>query len=373
MTIDPVRTAVIGCGDVSVTQYLPYLTGSPFVRILTCVDRDPERARVAAERFGLTARSLDEAIAEPEIEMVLNLTTPLAHFPINAAALDAGKHVYTEKPLAATVEEGQQLIDLAAQHGCRIAGAPDTILGPNIQLARDLIEQGKIGTPLMASMSFVTADRSWHPNPGFFYGRGAGPIFDEGPYFLSALVGLLGPIAEVTALAATFQEEIAITQGVSAGQRFRVEVPTSYVGGLRLESGLLASLFMSFEVRGSTMPPFEIYGSEGTLRLKFPGHYRGSVLFGTEHDAIAEEIHPAWRTYPMEATKIRGLGVEEFARALRTGEASRVEAPFALHTLEAMAAIVSSAETGTPRRLTTRAQRPEPYDPRQNPRNQMLI
>jgi predicted dehydrogenase len=149
-------------------------------------------------------------------------------------------------------------------------------------------------------------------------------------------------------------------------------VPTSYVGGLRLESGLLASLLMSFDVRGSTMPPLEIYGNEGTLRLKFPGHYRGSVLFGTEHDAITEEIEPGWRTYPMEATKIRGLGVEEFARALRTGEPSRVEGIFALHILEAMEAIASSAETGTPRRLTTRAARPAPYDPRQNPRNQIL-
>lgn len=370
--IDPVRTAVIGCGDVAVNQYLPYLTGSPFLDVLTCADRDPERSRAAAGRFGLTAGPVEEAIADPEIEMVLDLTPPLAHFPINASALEAGKHVYTEKPLAATFEEGQRLIALAARRGCRIAGAPDTVLGPNIQLARDLIDGGKIGTPFMASMSFVTADRSWHPNPAFFYGRGAGPIFDEGPYFLSALVALLSPMAEVTTLAATFTGEIAITQGPSAGQSFKPEVPTSYVGGLKLESGLLASLFMSFDVRGSTMPPLEIYGSEGTLRLKFPGHYRGSVLFGTEHDAITEEIHPVWRTFPMDATKIRGLGVEEFARALRTGEPSRVEAPFALHILEAMEAIVASGESGMPRRLTTRAERPQPYDPCQNPRNQIL-
>lgn len=367
--LEPVRTAVIGCGDVAAGQYIPYLTGSSFVDIRACADLDMDRAREVAERFGLTPRSVDEAIADPEIEMILDLTTPLAHFSINASALQAGKHVYTEKPLAATFEEGRRLVALAAQQGRRIASAPDTILGPNLQLARRLIDTGKIGTPYMVSMTFVTADRTWHPNPEFFYGAGAGPIFDEGPYFLSALVALLSPIMEVTALAATYIEEVPAGDG--AGRTFRPQVPTSYVGGLRLESGVLAGLLMSFDVRGTTMPPLEIYGSKGTLRLKFPGHYRGSVFFGREHNAITEEIQPGWRTYPMDDLKIRGIGVEEFARALRTGEASRVEAPFALHVLEAMEAIVASAASNAPCRLTTRVERPDPYDPSQNPRNRI--
>jgi predicted dehydrogenase len=366
----PVRTAVIGCGDVATREYIPYLSGSPLVDIRVCADRDVARARAAAERFGLTARSVADAIADPEIEMILDLTPPLAHVSINTAALEAGKHVYTEKPLAATFAEGRRLIALATQHGNRIAGAPDTILGPNLQLARELIDAGRIGTPYMASMSFVTADRSWHPNPEFFYRAGAGPIFDEGPYFLSALVALLSPIAEVTALAATFIGEIPAGEGGSA-KTFRPQVPTSYVGGLRLESGVLASLLMSFDVRGTTMPPLEIYGSEGTIRLGFPGHYHGPVLLGTEHNAITEEIPPAWHLYPMDELKIRGLGVEEFVLALRTGEPSRVEAPFALHILEAMEGIVAAAASGASVRLTTRTERPRPYDPRENPRNRV--
>lgn len=368
-TQEPVRTAVIGCGDVAIGQYIPYLSGSPFVELRVCADLDMDRARAVAGRFGLTARPVDDAIADPEVEMILDLTPPLAHFSINASAVQAGKHVYTEKPLAATFEEGQRLLAMAADHGRRIAGAPDTVLGPNLQLARGLIDAGKIGTPYMVSMSFVTADRTWHPNPEFFYGAGAGPIFDEGPYFLSALVALLSPIVEVSAFAATYIEEVPTGHGT--GRTFRPQVPTSYAGALRLESGVLASLLMSFDVRGTTMPPLEIYGSEGTLRLKFPGHYRGPVLFGTEHSAITEEIQPGWRTYPMDDLKIRGLGVEEFARAVRTNEPSRVGAPFALHILEAMEAIVSSAASHAPQRLTTRVDRPERYDPRQNPRNRI--
>lgn len=368
--LSPVRTAVIGCGDVATREYIPYLRHSPLVDIRVCADRDQTRAAGVAERFGLAARPVEEAIADPEVEMILDLTTPLAHFSINAAALEAGKHVYSEKPLAADFAEGSRLVALAAHRGRRIAGAPDTFLGPNLQLARRLIDAGRIGTPYMASMSFVTADRSWHPNPEFFYEAGAGPIFDEGPYFLSALVALLSPITEVTALAATFIEEIS-AGGQGPGRTFRPKVPTSYVGGLRLESGVLASLLMSFDVRGTTMPPLEIYGSEGTIRPAFPGHYHGPVLLGREHNAISEEIQPNWHLYPMDELTIRGLGVEEFARAIRTGEPSRVEAPFALHILEAMESIVTSAASGMPVRLTTRAERPRAYDPRENPCNQV--
>lgn len=367
--IERVPVAVIGCGDVSRNQYIPYLLGSPLVRIVCCADQDSDRARSVAAQLGIQARSVSDAIASDDVELVLDLTPPLAHVQVNSSALAAGKHVYTEKPLAATFEEGQDLVDQAARHGRRIASAPDTILGPNLQLARALLDRGKIGTPYMVSMSFVTADRTWHPNPQFFYRPGAGPIFDEGPYFVAALAALLSPVAEVSAMAETFIQGVP---GGKDGKHFRPEVPTSYVGSLRLHSGVLASLLMSFDVRGSTMPPMEIYGSRGTLRLKFPGHYRGSVIFGREHDAITEEIDPGWRTYPMEDTKIRGLGVEEFAVALRTGRPSRLEGLFALHVLEVMEAIVRSAAEGQPIRVTTEVSRPAPYDPRENPRNQIL-
>jgi predicted dehydrogenase len=361
----PLRTAVIGCGDVALTRYLPYLAHrSPFVEIIAVADLDAGRAQHAAERFELTARTPHEVMAEPGVELVIDLTPPLAHVPVNAQALEAGKHVYSEKPFAVTLAEGRELQRLAVREGRRLASAPDTILGPNIQLARALLDRGRIGEPFMASMNFVTADRTWHPNPEFFFRRGAGPIYDEAPYFLSALVALLGPIAEVTARAATFREEVA----AGGGATFRPEVPTSYAGTLTLRSGALVTMLMSFDVRGTTAPPLEIYGAEGTLRLGFPGFYNGTLRHGAEHNEITEVIAPAWQTAVEDA---RGIGVEEFAHAIATGTPSRLEGEFPLHLLEAMEALVTAAERGTTERLTTTTARPEEYRPEENPRNRV--
>jgi predicted dehydrogenase len=365
----PLKVGVVGCGDVATTRYLPYLAHrSPFVSITACADLDPGKAARAGDEFSLQALAPAELIEHPEIDVVLNLTPPLAHKEITAWALERGKHVYSEKPFALTLTEGEELNGLARQAGRHLASAPDTILGPNIQLARRLIGEGRIGTPFMASMSFVTADRSWHPNPEFFYRRGAGPIFDEAPYFLSALVALLGPVREVSAYAASFIPEIEISGGPGKETTFRAEVPTSYVAGLRLESGTLATMIMSFDVRGTTMPPVEIYGREGTLRLDFPGYYNGPVLFGTEHDHISEVIRPEWETDGEDA---RGIGVEELAASICLDMASRLEGEFPLHLLEVMEALVTSGETGRPVAISTSTERPSPYVPAENPRNRI--
>ncbi len=346
----PLNAGVIGCGDVAVTRYLPYLAHqSPMISIAACADLDPNRAASVARQFGLSARTVDEILGDPDVDLVLNLTPPAAHVELNSRALKQGKHVYSEKPFATCFADGQQLIRLAAASNRRLASAPDTILGPNVQLAQRLIQEGKIGRPLMASMSFVTADRSWHPNPEFFYQEGGGPIFDEAPYFLAALVAVLGPVKEVAAQAATFRQEIRISSGPSQGQIYRPTVPTSYVATLLLQSGVLVTMLMSFDVRGTTMPPLELYGEDGTLRLGFPGYYNGPVIFGTEHDHIAERIFPTWSTAREEA---RGIGVEEFARAIVTGTPSRLEGDFPLHLLEVMQAIVTAGRTGTRQTLT---------------------
>ena len=363
----PIGVAVIGCGDVANGRYLPYLTsGSPFVRVVACADRDRERADATAERFGLESIPVEDVFTHPGVDLILNLTRPLAHFEINRRTLESGKHVYTEKPLAATFKEGRRLVDLARITGRRIASAPDTFLGPSLELTRRLIDDGTIGRPFMASMSFVTPDRHWHPDPEFFYMPGGGPVFDEGPYFLTALVALLGPIAEVAAFSHSYKRDLVVGSGPRAGSRFRAEVPTSYTGALRLESGVLVSLLLSFDVPGTTLPPLEIYGERGTLRPAFPGHYNGSVRFGREHGLITEELDAGWHAGAEEA---RGIGLEEFAAALCAGRASRVEAPLALHVLEVMEGIAAAAETKETVRITTRVDRPTPYDPRENPRN----
>lgn len=359
------KVAVVGCGDVARGRYLPYLAGNnSYLRLAACVDSQQDRARCVAEEWGIEARGLEDVLADDEIDMVLNLTPPLVHPSVNRAALQARKHVYSEKPFALNLREGRELQDLARVVGRRLASAPDTVLGPNIQLARRLIDEGRIGQPYMASFSFVTADRSWHPDPEFFFGEGAGPVFDEGPYFLAALVALLGPIESVCAQAQTYREKIELPDGRS----FRPKVPTSYTGTLRFCSGALATMLLSFDVRGTTLPPLELYGEEGTLRLGFPGFYGGPVTFGQEHGRITETIWPSWTTAIDEA---RGIGVEELARAILTGETSRLEGDFPVHILECMEAIAQAAEAGIPRKLNTTTTRPEPYVPSENPRNRL--
>jgi predicted dehydrogenase len=361
------RVAAIGCGDVALHRYFPYLAGeNPSIKLAACADLDARRAQHLAARFGLAACTPEAALADAGIDLILNLTPPQAHEELNAAALRAGKHIYSEKPFALTYTRGQELARLAESTGRRLASAPDTVLGPNLQLARRLIDEGKIGRPYMVSMSFVTSDRSWHPDPEFFYRRGAGPIFDEGPYFLSALVALLGPVAEVSAFSATYHTELVVPSGPRAGATYRPEVPTSYAGTLLLQSGVLVSMLMSFDVRGTTLPPLEIYGEDGTLRLAFPGYYNGPVLFGREHDHITELIEPEWQTAMDEA---RGIGIEELAQSICREVPSRLEGSFPLHVLEAMEAIVRSGETGRRETLSSATERPRPYSKEENCRN----
>jgi predicted dehydrogenase len=365
----PLRLGVIGCGDVAITRYLPYLARvSPFVIIAACADQDAERTRRVAAQFALTPRTPDEVLTDETIDLVLNLTPPQAHRAVNTQALENGKHVYSEKPFATTVAEAREQQTTATRTGCRLASAPDTILGPNIQLARSLIDEGRLGRPFMASINFVTADRSWHPNPEFFYHRGGGPVLDEGPYFLTALVALLGPIREITAGAATFRDEITVKRTDGTTTVIRPQVPTSYAGILTLASGVLVTLMLSFDVRGTTAPPLEIYGEDGTLRLGFPGYYNGPVRFGTLHDHITEVIEPSWETAVEDA---RGIGVEEFAQAIASDTPSRLEGDFPLHILEVMEAIGRAAETGARQQLETTTERPAPYSPEENPRNRL--
>ena len=357
----PLRVAMVGTGNVSL-RYLRYLPTSPDVVIATLSDIDMDAARMRAAEFGVgRACPMEEAVSDPGIDIVLNLTPPAAHAIVTRAALESGKHVYSEKPLAMSLDEGRGLVALADEMGCRLACAPDTILAPHLMTGRALIDGGAIGTPVAASCSFVTpGSELWHPSPEFFYQPGAGPVFDEGPYFLSALVTLLGPVAEVSAKAATFRPERKVEVGPRAGAPIVARTPTHVVALLRLASGVLATLTMSFEVLGSTQPPLEIYGTSGTLRFPFPGYYGGGLRLGRKHDGPWQVITPDWSSAPDQD---RGVGVEELARAIVSGDRSRMEAPFPLHILDLMETILRAAETGKNETLQTTCDRPAPYHP----------
>jgi predicted dehydrogenase len=342
-----VRAGLIGCGSVS-RWYLDYLRGSDVVELAAAADRDPELARAT----GLPVVSVEELLADGSVPLVLNLTPAAAHAEVTRAALEAGKHVWTEKPVAMTLAEAQELAALAEGRGLKIAAASDTFLGAALQKARELVDAGEIGEIVGASASFTTAgSEAWHPNPDHLFA--AGPIYDEGVYFLTALVSLLGPLRSISAASRTVRPTRTIATGPRAGETFEAAVPTHWVSLLDFAAGPLATMTMSFEVLGTTSPALELYGTTGTLRLPFPGYYDGTLLLGRRHDGEWQTIDPGG-----ELGLVRGLGVEDLVRAVEERREPRASAELALHGLDAMETIGRAARSGRREELRTTAARP---------------
>lgn len=340
----PIGVGLIGAGVIS-NQYLENLTRAPDVRVTMIADLDPARAAAQATTYGVGASGTPRALLErDDIEIVVNLTIPAAHVSVALDALAAGKHVWSEKPFALDRESGARLLAEAQRTGLRVACAPDTVLGAGIQTGRRLLESGAIGEPLTALTRFeVPGPQSWHPNPDFLYARGGGPLFDMGPYYLSTLVQLLGPVSVVVARASTARASRRIGSGPRAGETFPVEVPT-YVGALiDFRRGASALSTFSFQSSRPRTGVVEISGTEGTLVLPDPNMFDGTVRVwrdGMEEDAEAE-AHPA-----AGSTFSRGAGVVELARAIRAGRPERASGAFAFHVLDVMVSIMESAERG---------------------------
>ncbi len=359
-----VSTALVGSGNVSL-RYLKFLKDSPIIDLVACADKDANAAKARANEFripkGITFK---EVLKDPTIDLVLNLTSHSSHYKVSSKALEAGKYVYSEKPMAVTFNEGQALMSLAKENGVRLACAPDTFLGPNIQTARLLLDRGDIGTPRAFSGSYGDPGPNlWHPNPESFFKLGGGPIYDEGPYFLTALVSLLGPVEYVSAQGSTFQKTRQIHQGPKAGKTFPVEAITHMDSLLQFASGVYGSLTLSFEIMGSNRPPLEIYGSTGSLRIAFPGYYdigERKMLLGRQHDGHWEEVKPLWPNIG----DARGIGVEEFAESIQNRQPSRMDAELALHVLEVLDLMQKSMKTGQRQKLSTKIKRPAPLTSR---------
>lgn len=336
-----VQIGVIGCGKIS-GIYLQKLATFETTHVRTVADLDYGRAcDVAAEHGVDAAASAQELLDDPEVEVVLNLTIPQAHFEVSRAAPRAGKHVYSEKPLALDSSEGEELLALAREKGLRIGCAPDTFLGAGLQTCAEAVASGAIGRPVAAAGFMMSHGvESWHPSPDFFYKRGAGPLFDMGPYYLTAMVALMGPIARVTASAATAFPERTITSKPLAGRTIRVETPTHIAGVLEFASGAVGTLATSFDVWGHTMPPIEIYGTEGTLSVPDPNTFGGTVR-------LLQAGSKEWRELPVTrpyAANSRGLGLTDMARAIRTGGPHRASGELAHHVLEVMQSLLAAAE-----------------------------
>ena len=337
------RIGLLGAGNVA-HYYLDGLAASRVVETAAVADRDPER--------GIPPEQL---LGDASIELVVNLTPAAVHAETTRAALEAGKHVFSEKPLAMTLAEGEQLAALARERGLGLAVAPDTFLGPSLRTARRLLDAGELGEPVGAVASFTAPGSDlWHPNPDHLFA--AGPVYDEGVYYLTALVALYGPIASVSGMASRKRAERTIATGPRAGERFTASAPTHWVGTLEFANGALGTLTLSFAVRGTTAPALELQGEAATLRLPFPGFYDGPLRLGREHDGPWQELEPD----DPPLGRIRGPGVEDLAEAVRDGRPPRCSPELALHVLDAMESLVRAAETGKRERLRTTCGRLEP-------------
>lgn len=339
---DPLTVGIIGAGKIS-AAYASTLTTLPRVALTHVADLDASRAAaLAAGLFDVRAVPVSDLMST--VDIVLNLTIPRAHASVALAALAAGRHVYGEKPLATTTAEARTVLTAAAEAGLRVGCAPDTVLGTGIQTARAALLAGEIGTPVAATAFMVTPGHErWHPDPEFYYQPGGGPLFDMGPYYLTALVTLLGPVLRVTGMGATPRAARTIGSGPRAGTTFPVTVPTHQTGILEHASGALTTLLMSFDVWAGRLPRIEVYGSDGTLSVPDPNHFAGPVHLYTG----ATE---AWHELPPSAGYVdaaRGLGVADLADALRAGIPHRASADLAYHVLDVMESLHIAASTAT--------------------------
>lgn len=346
---------LIGCGNISAI-YLKNLTASPDVEVVACADIDVERARARAQEFGVPkACSVDELLADPAVDIVVNLTIPASHAEISRRALEAGKHVYLEKPLAVELEDGRSVVALAEAKGLRIACAPETFLGGGIQTCRKLLDEGAIGRPIAATGFMLGGGpESWHPDPVFFYQKGGGPLFDMGPYYLTAFVFLLGGIRRVTASAAISLPERVIGSGAKKGERIPVETPTHIAGVLDFASGAVGTLITSFDVPGgTTLPNIEIYGTAGTLKVPDPNTFGGPVLL--------KKPGGDWEEVPLAFgydDNMRGIGVIDMARAIAEDRPHRASGRLALHVLETMHGLLQASAEERHIALEPLAERP---------------
>ncbi len=348
---------IIGCGDIS-GAYLNGLRMFPSVEVVACAARTLEHAQRKAAEFGVPrACSVAELLADPRVEIVVNLTVPRAHAEVARASLEAGKSVYGEKPFTTTREEAAELLALARARGLRLGCAPDTFLGAGLQTCRQLIDDGAIGDVVAATAFMLNhGHEGWHPAPEFYYQPGAGPMFDMGPYYLTALISLLGPVRRLSGSARISFPQRTITSEPRRGSRIPVQVPTHVAALLEFGEGPIATLVTSFDVWSHNTPLLEIYGSEGTLSLPDPNTFGGPVALRRSDEPA---FHPLPLTRPYEGNS-RGIGAADMARAMAQGRPHRCSAELAYHVLDCMHAIHDSARTGRHIELVSTCERPAP-------------
>ena len=349
------RAGIIGCGKIS-DQYFDGLRRYTVLDVVACADLDAARAHAKAAERGVRADTVEGLLAAPDIDLVVNLTIPAAHAEVNRAALLAGKHVYCEKPFALNVADGRAVAALAKERGLLVGCAPDTFLGGGQQTARDAVDRGMIGRPLSALAFFQSAGHeSWHPGPEFYYKPGGGPMFDMGPYYITALVNFFGPARAVTAVTGRAFDERPILSQPLAGQMMKVEVPTHYSATVEFASGAIATLVMSFDASpGPSLPRIALHGTAGTLEVPDPNRFDGETMHWKLREKEGRRVS---HTHTID--RGRGSGVADMAYSiLRPGRPHRASGELALHVLEIMEASDRSGAIGRRVELTTTCKKP---------------
>jgi len=379
--MEPFKVGVIGLGDIS-DVYLTNLKTYDVLSLTACASRGLEKAQPVADRYGITRAYATgmEVIEDPEVDVILNLTPPGAHGAYNIAAVDAGKHLYTEKPLAATLEESRKIIEIARERGVRVGSAPDTFLGGRLQTVRELIDGGSIGEVFAASAFVVNHGHEWHhPNPAFFYEPGGGPLLDIGPYYITALLSVMGPVARCSALSVRPFRERIVPVGPRRGETLPVHMDTHLTGTLEFASGAIATVITSFDVWGSELPRIELYGTEGAICIRDidplggPNLFGGPILMMTEENYRWKTQPPPdppgpWKEIPLERpfsetghdVNSRGIGLVDMVYAIREHRPHRARGDMALNAMETMFGMITSARERRFVDIESTFERPEP-------------
>ncbi|WP_233809604.1 Gfo/Idh/MocA family protein [Paraburkholderia sp. HP33-1] len=358
----PMKVGIVGAGNISAT-YVANLQTFDFLDVRSICAVHEQHARAVAQQFDLKTSSLDDMLSDSDIELIVNLTTPLSHYDVTKKALLGGKHVYSEKPLGVSLIEADELMSIARARELRLGCAPDTFLGGGHQLTRRLYDEGGIGEAISATaMVMLPGHETWHPNPGFFYGPGGGPMMDVGPYYLTNLVALLGPVKEVLGSTKITRVERKVKTGPRVGDVIKVLVPTHVTGIMQFHCGATVSVVTSFDVLKHKHNPIELYGSRGSMLIPDPNEFTGNVeIFyeGAESWEGVHVSHPYIEGVP-GFHGLRGIGAAEMVAALRAGRPHRASAELAFHVLEVMSAFEQSSSAKKAISIESTCGRPTP-------------
>lgn len=356
--MDRIKAGLIGCGNISGIYAKNCTERFNNIELIACADLVRDKAEKLAHEYNIpVVCTVDELLDMPEIDLVLNLTVPSAHFEISYRALESGKHVYSEKPLAINRKDGLKLLNLATKKGLYLGCAPDTFMGGALQTARKLLDDGWIGRPVGATAFMMgVGPETWHPSPDFFYKTGGGPLFDMGPYYLNALINLSGPVKRISGTAKISFPYRVITTGQRCGEKIECEVPTHVSSVLDFKSDVVVTMIMTFDTCGSTLPHIEIYGQEGTLSLPDPNYFGGRIQ-------IKRKGMDEWEELPLLfgfTDNSRGIGIADMANSIKTGSKNRANGEMAFHVLDIMQGIYDASEKNSYYIPISSCVRPEP-------------